>query len=203
MKGFKRKIQIGFIFVLSLLFVQCEEIAELLAEEIIEYGLNDLLNVTHTYDITFTKGDETIHYSGSIKQDKPPSEYIKDAKGFPAGSEVVTLLLEDKDKSLKISSQLLLKENGQPVSFDQDAYSKGLGSVIDVSDSKKNNAFNVISGTVNLSNYKLQKVSDSDKNFASYILEFEGEFDLQDSKKGEPIRYSGKGKLVINPMKKI
>lgn len=203
MEIFKKKFQIVFVLALSLLFVQCDEIAELLVDEIKDYGLNELLNVTHTYDITFTKGEETIHYSGSVKQDKPPSEYIKDAKGMPAGSEVITLLLEDKDKGLKISSQLLLKENGQPFPFDQDANSKGLGSVVDVTNSKINHAIKGVSGTSILSNYKLQKVSDSDKNFASYTLEFEGEFDLQDSKKGDPIRYSGKGKVVINPLKKI
>ena len=212
MKLIRRTFQIGFVLSLSLMLVQCSSIIDKIIDELDDdYEL--VLQAPHTYDITFTRGNETIHYSGSVKEEEPPSYYFKDGAEFYEGTkgyEAIQLNLRDKvafgaKSDLALNGRLILNKNGILFPLGKDYFDKEINSYIEVSN-QSTKYFSSQSGTVKISNLKKLNSSDfyilEDEQIASYTLEFNGEFVLVDSESDENKIYSAKGKVVISPFKK-
>lgn len=198
MKIFKKQLQIGFVLLLSLLFVYCS------SDSVIGDKDKDGVKgkATHTYDIKLTKGSDVIHYKGSITPKSISEDFmslhgydIED--GFPAGTKGVLLLMKDND--LILNTVLYLKSNGAPYPLNMDAMDEGLGSAVIIRDSKTNSNFMSVSGTAALKNLKLVETVETTVQLASYTLDIDGQFDLFETGKEVPTRYSGKGKIVISP----
>ena len=200
---FKKKLQIAFVLLLSLVFVNCS--SDTVIDDKEGGGIGGGKNTTHTYDITFTKGSETVHYKGSVTMNTL-SENFMSMHGFDIddalikGSKAVALLMKDKD--VLLNSVLYLKSSGVPYPLNMDAMDDGIGSAFMVTDSKKSMIFMSVSGTASLKNLKLVETVEPKVQLASYTLDIDGKFELVKMGSGDdPIPYSGKGKIVVNPYK--
>lgn len=83
-----------------------------------------LIEASHTYDITFTNDDETIHYLGSVTNNRPTGMYVPDADG----EEVLAIGLYDGEDFI-MNVSLILDDNFVPYPLNQEAYPDGLGSI--------------------------------------------------------------------------
>ena len=194
MEVLKKNIHIGFVLLLSLLFAYCSSDSVIDDKE----ADGDKGKASHTYDIKFTKGSEVIHYKGSISSKDFVSIHIEDPEGLPLGSKVVSYIINHN--GISIITMLSLNANGTPYPFNEDAMEVGLGSMITIADSKTIPMIVSVSGTGGLKNFKTFKTLEPKSHLASYTHEFEGQFDVLKVGEDEPTRYSGKGKVVINPV---
>ena len=188
MKLLKRNIQIGFVLLLSLFFVYCSSNNDLLFDDD-----GDLkIEAPHKYDIKFTRGDETIHYTGSVGVDDAIA-----MAGRATGSTSITLSIEDDH--VTINGTFMLDEKGVPYSFDMNENDPGNSSFLIIEDSKKNHNVTSKSGNLTIKNFKTYGNSGGAIALSSFTLEFNGEFILH--KSGSTVPYSAKGKLVMSPYK--
>ncbi len=197
MKIFKKKIQIVFVLFLSLFLVHCSSDVDIDDDEK-DAGKG---KGTHTYDIKLTKGSEVIHYKGTISPNATSQDfvsmYIEDPEDFPPGSKVITYIINHNGNH--IVTMLSLKANGVPYPFSKDAIGEGVGSMVTISDMKTSPLIESISGSGSLKNLKTVKTYEPKIHMASFTHEFEGQFDVLKVGEDEPTKYSGKGKVVINP----
>lgn len=157
-----------------------------------------LIEAMHTYDITFTNDTETVHYFGSVTNNRPTGMYVPDADG----EEVLAIGLYDGEDFL-MNVSLILDEDFVPYPLNQSAYANGLGSIIHVNDSSREGTFMGIYGTVEVSNLEIYEApADQDEgvDLASFTLEFEGDFEFMFFATGELVSYYGWGTVVVAPL---
>ena len=197
MEILKKKFQIGFVLMMSLVFVNCSSDSVIDDKD----AAGGKGKGTHTYDITLTKGSDVINYKGTISPNAVSQDfvsmYIEDTADFPAGSKVITYLINHDGVS--IITMLSLKSNTAPYPFSKEAAQEGLGSNMTITDNKSSPMIVSKTGTGVLKNLKTVKSPDPKIFFASFTHEFEGQFDVLKPGADEPTVYSGKGKIVINP----
>ena len=210
MKLFKKSLQIGFVLALSSIFVYCtgntnkaDNDKDIINDNDITIKEADIQLAPHTYDITLTNGDETIHYTGSVDMGGfIPSLYVDDGKNYVGDSDasVITLTLEDSpDFTIDALFALDKKRSGITFPIKQGRQSEGIGSTLRLIDHKADRTFTGVSGTAvfyNIERYDAPGIG-KDEDLASYKLDFKGEFDLLVPETEEYIRYAGTGKVFI------
>ena len=201
MEAFKRKLQFGFVLIMSVLFIQCSS-----DDDNYDGDKRDefRLQAPHTYDIKFTKGAETIRYSGSINDDDDNqlgfALGIDDNIEALEGYKTISLLL-NKD-GVTITGSFVLDKNGNPYSLtrNNDFEKRMEVSSVRIMDLKKNITGVSKSGKVTLKNLKSHKFGHiTDGYFVSYTLDIDGEFEFTGKGYDEPTLYSVSGKVVMSP----
>ena len=200
MEILKRKFQIGFVLILSLLFIQCSEIDELLAMD--DDSEDFKLEAPHTYDIKLTNGDDIIHYAGTVPEDKTGftvavENNVEQLKGY----KTISLFIVTDD--VTITGMLVLDKNDKPYSLNPNAAKEVEKSALSVLDSNNSLTASSASGNVLLKNFKSQKVLSFENGYlVSYTLEIDGVFLVNKPEFDEAVPYTVTGKIVMNPYKK-
>ena len=202
MKKIKTTFQIGMVIILSLFFANCSSSSDKIFDD---FDHNPQLKAPHTYDIKFTRGDETIHYTGSITDEDDAYSWIMEGKDEETGKDFQVISLLITDGPLRINGYFLIDDKGLITPFnlygddeeDEDLITSGLV----ISDSEKNSALISVNGTPIISNLERQHVAESEGvklSLISYTLKFSGDFLSGDS--DENI-YSATGTIVMSPYK--
>lgn len=198
MKRLKKGFHIVSVLFLSLLFAQCSDVINLLADEYLDFDYTEILEATHTYEVKFTKGDHVVNYTGSITNKMPNSFFLKEE----GEAEYIYCGIVDISKNdFGIIVTMDIDKQNVPYPILEDRSRGDLSSKISVGELNKDGAFVGVSGTMDLKNLKRTKTPHTNisGDYASFTLEFEGEFDL--FKLGEETLrgYTGKGKVIISP----
>lgn len=199
MKKFKKSFQIGMAIILSLFLANCSSNNDKLFND---FDSDPQLQAPHTYDIKFTKGDKTIHYTGSVADEDDAITMIYEGKDDD-GREVQYLSLTLEDGSLGIAGAFSFDENGaltpfDPLKEDSDEFSSG----IVISDSEGELYFMSLNGKPVISNLKNHLIAESQGtkvSLISYTLKFNGSFQLVNSEDDDV--YSATGTIVMSPYK--
>lgn len=215
MNLFKKSLQIGFAVALSSIFVYCTGNTNKADndkgnDKAIIINDNDVKQeAPHKYDITLTKGDETISYTGNVDMGGTiPSLYVQDGENYVGDNDasVITLTLNDS-RDFTIDGLFILDKTkgGVPFPIKQAGLSEGLSSTLRLIDHQADRVFSGVSGTVVFNN--IERFDDpgipKDEEVASYTLDFKGEFELMELDTGEKMRYEGTGKVFIDaPLRK-
>ncbi len=200
MEILKRNFQIGVLLILSLLFVQCSETDDLLAND--DDPRDFKLEALHTYDIKLTNGDDIIHYAGTVPEDKTGftvavENNVERLKGYKT---IVFFIVTD---DVTLTGELVLDKNDKPYSLNPNATKEVEKSALSVLDSKNSLTASSVSGNVALKNYKPYKVLNFENGYlVSYTLEIDGVFDVNKPEFDEAVPYTATGKIVMNPYKK-
>lgn len=210
MNLFKKSLQIGFVLALSSIFVYCTGSTNKADndkdnDKTLIINDNDVKQeAPHKYDITLTKGDETISYSGNVDMGNTiPSLYVEDGKNYVGDSDasVITLTLQDS-RDFTIDGLFILDKTkgGVPLPIKQTRLSEGLASTLKLIDHKADRVFTGLSGTVVFND--IERFDDpgirDDEEVAGFTLEFKGEFELLELDTGEKMQYEGTGKVFID-----
>ena len=211
----KKSLQIGFVAMLSLVFVFCsgsgnkagnhaDSYPDYVAD--IDTENDDSFENMHTYSVFFDRGDEIISFLGDAQMgDRIASMYIKDGKGYVGEknkNEVITLVLEQKDM-LSIDALFVLDKDGKPLPFKHGMLSDGLGSTLRIVDPKSGGVYTAISGTAVISNLKTaENAALGEELVSSYSLEYDAEFNLLMPDTGENTIFHGSGEVEVVPFKK-
>lgn len=200
MEILKRKIQIGLVLILSLLFVQCSDDNDLIKDD--DEGDDFRLEAPHTYNIKLTNGSDVINYSGTVGDDDTGitlavDNNVEQLKGYKAIS--LFIVIDD----VTITGLLVLDKNDKPYSLNQNLAKEVERSVFSILDSKNSITASSISGNVALKNLKSFKVLNFENGyFVSYTLEIDGMFEVYKPGFDDAVPYTVNGKIVMNPYKR-
>lgn len=206
MEVFKRSFRFVFVMFLSLFLVYCSTSPEN------DFYDDDDMEFEAIYDIKITKGSEEYHYKGSFERGDLLIIPYYSEKGelimnVPAGTKVLMQSLSSVESGdLLVSAAIVFDKNGLPYPVNRwtDDESDVFKTIIGVYDKKKLKIFESISGVAVLKDLKLyDDIIVNYVKFATYTLEFEGEFGRIDNDEHKFIEgYSGKGKVVVSKSKK-
>ena len=145
MEILKRKLQIGLVLILSLFFVQCSDVDDILDDD----GDGDYkLEAPHTYDIKLANGDDIIHYAGTVGDDESGvAVLVEDNVGQLEGYKAISLYIVTDD--VTITGMLVLDKNGQPYSLNPNSDKETERSLISVLDSDNSITAGSKSGNAN------------------------------------------------------
>ncbi len=150
-------------------------------------------NKLHSYDMVFQNetGSNTFRYAyaGSITSAIQVGNFDEGIGNYGA------LTLNFNHDSNSIKGGFILKENGNPLNLDYNAYQSREGSLLELHDTATNRIFRAVSGTVTITGKNIEQ-SSSAIRAASYTLQFDGDFDIFTSN-GEIIRCTGTGSVAV------
>ena len=199
MKKLKITFQIGMVIILSLFLANCSSSSDKLFDD---FDHDPQLKAPHTYDIKLTKGDETIHYTGSVTDEDDALTMILEGKDDD-GMKVQYLSLTLEDGPLTITGVFSFDEKGALVPFDHlNEDSEEFSSGIMVSDLEGGIYFMSMSGKPvisNLENHLIAESQGTKVSLISYTLKFNGDFQLINSEDDDV--YSATGTIVMSPYK--